>query len=134
MQDNNLSDKQLKFIDAYFKEQDINTICSTLNITRPTYYSYINNSDVKQEIDKIRYQMLNDTTNYLQNNLRECSKVLMDIIKSDNTPLQTKINAINSIFNNSCKLTEQVDLYNKMQEIESKLKEYDSQLNKEGLN
>lgn len=134
MQDNNLSDKQLKFIDAYFKEQDINTICSTLNITRPTYYSYINNSDVKQEIDKIRYQMLNDTTNYLQNNLRECSKVLMDIIKSDNTPLQTKINAINSIFNNSCKLTEQVDLYNKMQEIESKLKEYDSQLNREGLN
>ena len=121
--DNNLSDKQLKFIDVYFKEQNINEICKTLKITKQTYYNYINDDAIKQEIYNIRCSMLSNTTNYLQSCLDECSKELMSIIHDKTTAPQIKINAINSIFNNCNKLTEQVDILSKINDIEQRLKE-----------
>ena len=121
--DSNLSDKQLKFIDIYFKEQNINEICKTLKITKQTYYNYINDDAIKQEIYNIRCSMLSNTTNYLQSCLDECSKELMSIIHDEKTAPQIKINAINSIFNNCNKLTEQVDILSKINDIEQRLKE-----------
>lgn len=119
----NLNDKQLAFIDAYLKEQDINKVCKKLDITRPTYYKYLNDDLVKQEIYKIRIEHLETTTRYLQDNLSLCSKKLIDIITSDDTAPQIKINAINSVFNNCNKLTEQVDILSKLNELEQKISE-----------
>lgn len=127
MQDNKLSDKQLKFIDAYFKEQSINDVCKKLNITRATYYNYLNDDAVKEEISKNRYNLISSTTDYLQSSLNECCKVLMDIIKSDSTSPQIKINAINSIFSNCTKLTEQLDILDKIKTLEDKIS-YESAL------
>jgi hypothetical protein len=121
--DNSLNDKQLKFIDVYFKEQDIGKICKTLKITRQTYYNYLNDDAIKQEINNIRCSILSNTTHYLQSCLDECSKELMSIIKDKNTAPQIKINAINSVFNNCNKLTEQVDVLTKIAEIEQRLKD-----------
>ena len=118
-----LTDKQLKFIDLYFKLNDIQQICKELNIKRATYYSYLNNELVKAEIDKIRAELLNNTTTYLQNNLKTCSDELMQIIKNKETQPQVKISAINSVFNNCNKLTEQVDIISKIDAIEQKLSE-----------
>lgn len=129
MQDNKLSDKQLRFIDVYFKEQSIDSICKQLKITRATYYNYLNDNDVKQEISKIRQEMLSNTTNYLQSCLNECSKELMRIIKDANTTPQIKINAINSVFSNCNKLTEQVDILTKINEIECRLSEQEDKAN-----
>lgn len=119
----NLTDKQLKFIDAYFKEQNIDNICKRLDITRATYYNYINDINVKQEINRLRHEMISNTTLFLQTCLNECSKELYNIIKDDATTPQTKINAINSIFANCNKLTEQVDILEKLNQIEQKLQE-----------
>ena len=127
--DNKLSDKQLKFIDAYFQEQSINAICKKLDITRATYYNYLKDDAIKQEISNNRYNLLSTTTDYLQSSLNECSKILMDIIKSDTTAPQIKINAINSIFSNCTKLTEQLDLLDKINVLEDKLKEQELIIN-----
>ena len=123
MQESNLNDKQLNFIDAYIKEQDINKVCSILNITRPTYYKYLNTDAVKKEINKIRLETLENTARYLQDNLSVCSKELINIITSKDTSPQIKINAINSVFNNCNKLTEQVDILNRLSEVEDRLTE-----------
>ena len=117
----NLTDKQLKFIELYFKEPDINTICKKLNITRPTYYNYLKDEDVKDAINKMRVDILQNTSIYLQDNLKTCSNKLMDIINDDKTSPQVKINAINSVFNNCHKLTEQVDILTRLDEIEGRL-------------
>lgn len=127
--DNKLSDKQLKFIDAYFQEQSINDVCKKLDITRATYYNYLKDDAVKQEISNNRYNLLSTTTDYLQSSLNECSKILMDIIKSEDTSPQIKINAINSIFNNCNKLTEQLDLIDKVNMLEDKLKQQELLIN-----
>lgn len=119
MQD--LSDKQLAFIDAYLSESDINKVCKKLDITRPTYYKYLNDDAVKKEIYKIRLATIENTARYLQDNLDLCSKELIDIIKSKEIAPQIKINAINSVFNNCNKLTEQIDIISKLESIEQRL-------------
>lgn len=129
--DSNLSDKQLKFIDVYFKEQDIGKICKTLKITRQTYYNYLNDDAIKQEINNIRCSILSNTTHYLQSCLDECSKELMSIIHNEKTAPQIKINAINSIFNNCNKLTGQVDILTKLNSIEQKLAEQEDKANED---
>ena len=125
----NLDEKQVNFIDAYISEQDINKVCKKLNITRPTYYKYLNDDAVKQEIHKIRVENLENTTRYLQDNLRLCSQKLIDIITSDDTAPQIKINAINSVFSNCNKLTEQIDIINKVNELEQRLQEQEDKDN-----
>lgn len=127
MQDR-LNDKQLAFIDAYLSENDINKVCKKLNITRPTYYKYLNDDAVKQEISKIRLANIENTARYLQDSLSLCSQELVKIIKSDDVSPQIKINAINSIFNNCNKLTEQVDIINKLENIEQRLSEQEDKL------
>jgi ACT domain-containing protein len=126
MQD--LSDKQLAFIDAYLSEQDINKVCKKLNITRPTYYKYLNDDAVKQEISKIRLATIENTARYLQDSLSLCSQELVKIIKSDEIAPQIKINAINSIFNNCSKLTEQVDIINELNRINQRLQEQEDRV------
>ena len=126
MQD--LSDKQLAFIDAYLSESDINKVCKKLNITRPTYYKYLNDDAVKQEINKIRLANIENTARYLQDSLSLCSQELVKIIKSDEIAPQIKINAINSIFNNCSKLTEQVDIINELNRINQRLQEQEDRV------
>lgn len=128
MQDN-LNDKQLAFIDAYLSESDINKVCKKLNITRPTYYKYLNDDAIKQEISRIRLATIENTTRYLQDSLTLCSQELVKIVKSEDTAPQIKINAINSIFNNCSKLTEQVDIIQEIDKINQRLQEQEDKSN-----
>lgn len=117
-----LEPKYVKFIDAYFKfNNDIADICKECDISRATYYNYINNADIKREINNQLNEMLRDTTRYLKSNLYKCCVALVDIIDSQETPPQVKINAINSMFSNVIKLNEQTDVLDKLQAIEEHL-------------
>lgn len=118
-----LTNKQNNFIDTYLSSKSITDTCNKLKISRNTAYGYLRNDVVKAEISKRRSDLIADTTLYLQDSLKECSKMLMDIIKSPDTTPQNKINAINSVFNNCNKLTETNDILTKLAEIEEKLAE-----------
>ena len=65
--------------------------------------------------------MLKDTTRYLQNNLNNCCNELMNIVNSKDIQPQIKINAINSVFNITLKLTEQTDILDRLNELEDKI-------------
>lgn len=119
----NLDDKQLKFINAYFKYNDIKDVCKSLNVTRPTYYKYLKDDAIKDAITNQRIEIMQGATKNLQINLSLCSDELIKIIKSDETPPQIKINAINSVFNNCNKLTEQLDIISEIESIKEKLED-----------
>lgn len=121
-----LTAKQIAFIDAYLKYDSVSDICKALNIKRPTYYTYMQNPKIKQELLKRTNQILESTTRYLQKSLNSCSEELIKMIKSDTTPPQTKLNAINSVFNNSNKLTEQLDVIQYIKDVEERLNIEDS--------
>ena len=114
----NLDAKQVKFIDAYFKCNDVKSVCKERKISINTYYKYLNDKAIKKEINHQLNQILQDTSRYLQNNLNKCSVELMDIIDNKETPPQTKINAINSMFNISLKLTEQTNILDRLEQLE----------------
>ena len=114
----NLEPKYIKFIDAYFRCTDVKSVCKECNITINTYYSYLKNKDVKKEINKQLTQILKDTTRYLQNNLNKCSNELMKIVDNKEVQPQVKINAINSVFNITLKLTEQTDILDRLEQLE----------------
>lgn len=118
-----LTDKQIKFIDAYLKTKNMTETCKSLNISRNTAYNYLKDDRVKTEISKRRTELIGNTTLFLQDNLKECSSTLMDIIRDKNSSPQVKINAINSIFNNCNKLTETNDILTKLADIEERLAE-----------
>ena len=118
-----LTDKQIQFIDTYISSKNMTETCKKLDISRNTAYNYLKDDKVKAELDKRRSELISDTTLYLKESLKECSKMLMDIVKSPNTSPQVKINAINSIFNNCNKLTETNDIMTKLAEIEQRLAE-----------
>lgn len=116
-----LEPQYIKFIDAYFKYNNINDICNECNISRPTYYTYLKNDKVKQEINNQLNEVLRDTTRYLKSKINKCCIVLMDIIEGKETPPQIKINAINCVFTNTLKFNEQTDILDKLQAIEQHL-------------
>lgn len=125
-----LTDKQIKFIDTYLTSKNVAETCKKLKISRNTAYTtYLNNPLITAEINARRSELLNNTTLYLQDNLIECSKQLMEIIRDKETPPTTKIQAINSVFNNCNKLTEQLDILTKLDDIEKRLAETEQKQN-----
>jgi predicted DNA-binding protein YlxM (UPF0122 family) len=129
--DKTLTDKQIKFIDLYFKDYTIQNICKKLDISRQTYYNYLKDDSVKEKIQEIRAEILKTTTNLLQNNLKVCSNELIKIIKNKETAPQIKINAINSVFNNYNKLAEIVDITERLNNIEQILSNQEQSKNQD---
>ena len=78
----NLNDNEIKFIDEYVKCNSIVDICKNCDISKQTYYNYINKPQVKRVINQMRIEVLQNTTRKLQSNLQLCTDELIKIIKS----------------------------------------------------
>ena len=92
-----LTDKQVKFIDAYLSSKSIVETCKKLNISRSNaYQQYLNDPIIKAEISKRRSELLSDTTLYLQDKLQECSKILIEIIKNKKTQIKLELIKVNN--------------------------------------
>lgn len=123
MDNQELTDKQTRFIELYFKCNNVKEICDKMGITKQTYYNYLNNENVKAQIDMIRASIITDTAIFLQSNLKTCSDKLMEMINDPKTPPHIKISAINSVFNNCSKLTEQIDIIDKINKLDAMYEE-----------
>lgn len=120
-----INEKQSKFIEAYLNSNSITEAVSKCNISRKTAYNYLNNTEVKEEIQKRKTELMQDTTLFMQSNLQKASKVLMDIINDENTPQSVKVQAINSLFSNCNKLVENTDILERIKELEAKAEAQD---------
>lgn len=122
-----ISDKQSKFIEAYLSSNSITEAVSKCKISRKTAYNYLDNVDVKEEIQKRKTELMKDTTLFMQNNLKKASQVLMDIINDKETPQSVKVQAINSLFSNCQKLVENTDILERIEELEARADEQEQQ-------
>jgi phage terminase small subunit len=120
-----INEKQSKFIEAYLSSNSITEAVSKCNISRKTAYNYLDNTEVKEEIQKRKTELMQDTTLFMQSNLQKASKVLMDIINDENTPQSVKVQAINSLFSNCNKLVENTDILERIKELEAKAEAQD---------
>lgn len=118
-----LTPKQENFINAYIETGNMTNASKKAKISRNTAYTYLKNNKVKEVISQRKTDLLQSTALYLQNNIYDCSRELMKIIKSDDAPASVKIQAINSVFNNCRNLIEITDIENRIEELEKQLKQ-----------
>lgn len=69
--------------------------------SRGWIYKIMKTDEFKEKMQEARQEALDSAVNYLQGNLSECSRILMDIVRDEEISPQIRINAINSIFQNA---------------------------------
>lgn len=118
-----ISSNQEKFIEAYLVDSNISRISKKMKISRPTIYSYLNNEEVKSELLRRKKEIIEETNSFLRNNLLKASEELVNIITEFTTSDSTRLQAINTLFNINQKLTETIDIEERIEKIEAKIKE-----------
>ena len=68
-------------------------------------------------------EILKDTTLYMENNLKQASEQLIQIINDKKTPQSVRVQAINSLFSNYQKLFENIEVETQIDEIKEQLEQ-----------
>ena len=84
---------------------NVSQVSEKTGIPRATIYSIMKRDNFRERLAEARQEAVADAVGYLQGNLRECSEVLMEIVRNKEAPAQVRINAANSVFQNARGLT-----------------------------
>lgn len=114
-----MNNKQVRFLEALFKEPTITKAAKAAGISRTTAYRYLDNEEFSKELNKKRSECMTDAVRYMQSKLTMCAETLVDIVENPTKGAQVKINAINAIFTNFKALEETTELLQKMAELEA---------------
>ena len=103
--------KQQNFIEAYLTSNSMKEAVKKCGIARKTAYNYLKENEVKEEIQRRKTELMQDTTLFMQNNLQRASQVLMDIINDEKTPQSVRVQAVNSL---------NTDILERIEELEAR--------------
>jgi len=112
--------KQQNFIEAYLTSNSMKEAVKKCGIARKTAYNYLKEPEIKEEIQRRKTELMQDTTLFMQSNLQKASQVLMDIINDEKTPQSVRVQAINTLFSNCQKLVENTDILERIEELEAR--------------
>lgn len=118
-----ITEKQERFIETYLQSKTISETIRKLGISRKTAYSYLDNKEVQTIIRDRKMEILKDTTLYMENNLKQASEQLIQIINDKKTPQSVRVQAINSLFSNYQKLFENIEVETQIDEIKEQLEQ-----------
>lgn len=113
--------KELDFLKAMLEESTITKASEKANISRKTAYSYLQKEEFKRELYKRRTESIEDTVRYLQGKLSLFNETLISIIENPNTKDQVKVNAMTLAYSVCTKMTETLDITNRLEAIENSL-------------
>lgn len=88
-----------KVIAAFTKYEKTGDLMKETGLTRSTIQKYKNDPDLQKIVQERRAEMVTAAVAQMQEYLSEGVKELIDIIHDPETPAQTKVNAIQLIFN-----------------------------------
>ncbi len=118
-----MNNKQVSFLKALLEESTISKACKKAGISRRTGYKYLKETEFAAELRNRQKETLDNTVRYLQGKLDTCNETLLKIIETDSVPSQVKINAINTVYGVLVKLTETVEITNRIEAIEDSISE-----------
>lgn len=118
-----ITEKQERFIETYLQSKTISETIRKLGISRKTAYTYLDNKEVQTIIRDRKMEILKDTTLYMENNLKQASEQLIQIINDKKTPQSVKVQAINSLFSNYQRLFENIEVETQIDEIKEQLEQ-----------
>lgn len=122
-----MTQKQIAFLDAMLQCSSISNAANRAGISPNTATKYMKDTTFRAELDRRRNECLDDTVRFLQANLAMCGEALIGIIENEETPPQTKINAINTVFTNFRAMYETLDIANRLAQLEKLIEKEDEQ-------
>lgn len=87
-------------VQAFLTCPGITAVSEKTGIPRSTVYKVVNTDRFQEKFAEAKQKAVDSAVSFLQGNLTECSKVLMEIVRDKNASPQVRVNAINSVFQN----------------------------------
>ena len=89
---------QKKFVTSYLKNSNMEQVAKELKISKVTCYKYLKDYEVKNQIESESDELLSNAIKELKNSLGIANKNLIAIIESSQSPPNTKIKAIELLY------------------------------------
>lgn len=119
-----MTTKQVKFLSELFKCSSVAEAIKNSGISESTAYRWMREDrKFKKELQNRKTQALDEVSTQMQIGFSEAVQELLDIIRNDGVSAQVKINAIDCLFRNARPIIEEVDILNRLQEVEKKIQE-----------
>lgn len=117
-----MTPKQIKFLSELFRCSSISEAIKETGIAETTAYRWMReDTEFKKELQNRKTQALDEVSTQMQIGFSEAVQELLDIIRNNKVSAQVKINAIDCLFRNARPIIEEVDILNRLQEVEARL-------------
>ena len=83
-----------------------------------TIYNYLKDNEFKMKYNEAKTVILNQTTGYLQSNMATASENIVNMVNDKEVPPQTRLNASKIVLEYGLKLTENVDILPRIEQLE----------------
>ena len=119
-----MTPKQIRFMSELFTSSSITEAISNTGISSATAYKWMReNDEFRRELQNRKTKALEEVSTQMQIGFSEAVQELLGIIRNNKVSAQVKINAIDCLFRNAKPIMEEVDILNRLQELEAKVQE-----------
>lgn len=121
------SRKDELIISALLANPTVRAASAECKVSETQIYKRLNDPEFKQRYEAARLEILKGTAAAVQHHTARASEVMYEILNNPEASDQVKLNAAEAIFRTSLKLTEQVDIIAKLEQLEKAQADYDDQ-------
>lgn len=114
-----LNIRKERFFNAYIVSGTVEEAAKIAGVGRSTGYKYLHEKDFDEALAEHRKEMAKSATSYLTGKMRMCAETLIDIVQSEETPANVKVQAIQAVFGNVGKLIDQIDIMRRIDALEA---------------
>lgn len=119
-----MTPKQIRFMSELFTSSSITEAINNTGISSATAYKWMReNDEFRRELQNRKTKALEEVSTQMQIGFSEAVQELLEIIRNNKVSAQVKINAIDCLFRNAKPIMEEVDILNRLQEVEAKIQE-----------
>lgn len=111
--------KDEKIIAALIANPTVRAASDACGVSETQIYARMRNPEFKSRYDEARRDLLKSNTAALQSHLAGAIETMWQICADTETAPQVRLNAADAIIRNSLKLTEQLDILSRLEELEA---------------
>lgn len=121
METKNLTQKQNNFLNALLMSGNVTQAAQKAGVSRSSAFKWLKDPDFIEEMNSRNAETARDCMLYLKSKLSMCAETLVKIIEDDSTNVAVKLQAIQTVFSNAEKLSDQFEIGAKLDELERAL-------------
>jgi len=116
-----VSDEQI--ISAIMTHVSNKKAAAALGISERQFYNRTSSPAFKKKLTRARERVMDNAVALLTGRLNEAVGTMVIIMRNEEAPPQTRLNAADAILRNSLKLSERADILERLDELEDRLED-----------